>query len=115
SDVVTVGATSRIRYFDGRAPAQQTLLSSEQALPSLGNLTTDGRTSGVVVSTFIVETDNNALEGNLRVWRGSVDRTLLPTVYPNIDLTSNNVTNGRDIAASRYNQPGSEVFALFQT
>ncbi len=112
ADVVTVGTTSRIRFFDGRSAGPQLALSSESSLPALGDLTADGRTSGVVVSTFVATGGSGAIEGNLRVWRGSADRTLLPTVYPNIDLTAQGLTGGRAISAFRANQLGTDVFAL---
>jgi hypothetical protein len=114
-DVVTVGATSRVHFFDGHASTEQTLLSSDSLLPALGVVTTDARTSGVVTSTYSIIDQTTQLpvtQGNVRVWRGSADRTLLPTVYPDVDLTSDKATAGRAISALRANQVGSDIFAL---
>jgi len=115
ADVVTVGLTSRVHFFDGHDSTQQALLSSDASNPALGHVTTDGRTSGIVTNTYVINDPNFPQpipQGNVRVWRGSPDRTLLPTVYPNIDLTAQKVTNGHAISVLRANQLGSDVFAL---
>jgi hypothetical protein len=114
-DVVTVGLTSRVHFFDGRTSSQEALLSSDTPLPALGHVTLDGRMSGILTSTYNLtdpSTNVTVQQGNVRVWRGSPDRTLLPTVYPNIDLTTQKVTAGHAISVLRANQLGSDVFAL---
>ena len=112
-DVVAVGLSSRVHYFDGKSSTQQTLLSSDAALPALGHVTTDGRASGLVTSTYFLTDSNNQTvrQGSVRVWRGSPDRTLLPTVYPNIDFPPA-VTGAHAVSVLRGNQLGSDVFAL---
>ncbi len=114
-DVVTVGTTSRVHFFDGHTSTEQTLLSSDALLPALGVVTTDARMSGLVTSTYTITDQTTKLpvtQGNVRVWRGSADRTLLPTVYPDVDLTSYKATVGRAVSALRANQVGSDIFAL---
>ncbi|HEY1960586.1 MAG TPA: hypothetical protein VGH28_33475, partial [Polyangiaceae bacterium] len=120
ADVVSVGTTSYVHFFDGRTEALRVPLSSLSTKPTtpalgpLGDPATDTRTSAVMVSTFTGF--GGVSGGNLRVWRGATDRTLLPTVFPGLDLTTltqslgNQLSDGRMLQAVRAGE--ADIFAI---
>lgn len=113
ADVVTVSAAATfVHYFDGDVEASRVPISSVSVPPAIGLLgdgVTDPRASAVVITRFTTG-------GNVRVWRGAADRTLLPTVYGSLDLTvlsgQSALTEGRVLPAFRAGQIGSDIFAL---
>ena len=85
ADVVSAGgATTRIVFFGAGDIPSLGAFPVSRGRPAVGSLTTDGLGSLAVATTNTVQQmgQETAVGGGIEIWRGSPNRSLVPTIFP---------------------------------